>query len=506
MRHKRLFPGIILLLFSFILVSSAQDSPMPPGDQLLVWIGSGAQAGDQTAQNPGQLMFMDSSGTLTPISAVPLQSTRVIPCGNAATSPDGNTFAFYMGNDTGLLYIMQGTNPPVIVNDALHAMACVGNGTFQYTPDSSRFAYLDYDANVNTANYPKGWLRLYNTADASLLQSFENVTAFDINNDNAAFVVFFTDNQQLAVEAAINIWDGTTDREVATLTAEENCLYTDATIEVLPDGRLAAVMGYRCTVGDGRTQWQFYLIDPESRSATLIAGNFLPGRYFNFSRTNNIFTSSDGSVIYFTVPDGVTNYTVALATMDINTASTQIILPNQTIMPRLSQNTYANENPPPAFSRDGQWMVAVQNTPNNEATLTAIDLDAPDLPPIELSAGERGDLFSMMAITPDSSRVAYVAGATDGADNSLFALDLLTGVEFRVKRGRYGTGVMSPDGTHVAVINWQVIDDDIPPFQALALVELDTSAEQTLWQGGEIVDGDLSNQQFIYPLSWRRGS
>jgi len=506
MRHK-LF---IIVAFSLILfsgtVSLAQESPIPAGDQLLVWIGAGSEAGRHGSQNPGQLAFLDGNGVITPISAVPQQSTRVIPCGNTATSPDGNTFAFYMGNDTGLLYIMQGTNPPVIVNDALHAMACVGNGTFQFTPDSSRFAYLDYDDNVNTANYPKGWLRVYNTADASLLQSFENVTTFDINNENAAFVVFFTDNQQLAVEAAITLWDGTTDREVATLTAEENCLYTDATIEVLPDGRLAAVMGYRCTIGDGSTRWQFYVIDPDSRSATLIAQDAMPGRYFNFSRTNNIFTSSDGSVLYFTVPDGLTNYSVALATMDIDTAAAQIILPNQTIMPRLNQNPYARENPPPAFSNDGRWMVAAQNTPNNEATLTAVDLDAPDLPPIQLSAGERGDIISMMAITPDSSRVAYVAGAAGGADNSLFALDLLTGVEFRVKRGRYDRGVMSPDGTHVAVVNWQVVDDDLPPFQALTLVELDTSVEQTLWEGGEIVDDELTNQQFIYPLSWRRGS
>lgn len=501
-RVQLVFLLSLILIISSVFVVEAQDS-MAAGDQLLVWVGDGVAAGQHGASNPGELVFLDGAGTITPVMPVTAQASRVLPCGNMATSPDGNTFAFFMGSELGALYLMHGTNEPIVANDQMHALACAGNGTFMYSADSSRFAYIDYDDHVTNSNYRSGWLRIHNTADASEIVSFEAAATFDITESSAVYLRFFEDNLQLAVEAAIILWDGEFEREIATLTAEDNCYYTSATPHFLPDGRIALVMGYRCTVGDGRTQWQFHMVDPESRSATLVASDFAPGQFSIASQTNNIFTSVDGSIIYFTVPDGLTNHTVAIATMNIDDASTNVVIENTAVMPRLRTSPYDMENPAPIFADDG-WMIFVKNNANQEAILTAFDLNNPDLPPIELSAGERGDVISMMALTPDHSRVVYVAGRHSGGDNSLFAVDLATGVEFRINRGRYGRGLLSPEGNLVAVENWVIPGEDIDPFLTFTLVDVETSMETVLWEGGEVVDGELTNQQFIYPLSWRR--
>jgi len=75
-----LISTLLLLLFTLGLVSvTAADSSalIDANDMLLVWLGNGASAGQQSAASPGQLVWMDASGAVQPLMDVPPQTSRV---------------------------------------------------------------------------------------------------------------------------------------------------------------------------------------------------------------------------------------------------------------------------------------------------------------------------------------------------------------------------------------------------------------------------------------------
>jgi len=103
-------------------------------DMLLVWMGTGAAPGEHSASEPGQLVLMDNKGgNIQPVMDIPQQSSRVFPCGENATSPDGRHFAFYVGGDVGALYMMTGTDTHTQIAADFQALACYGNNGFQYS-------------------------------------------------------------------------------------------------------------------------------------------------------------------------------------------------------------------------------------------------------------------------------------------------------------------------------------------------------------------------------------
>jgi hypothetical protein len=101
--------------------------------------------------------------------------------------------------------------------------------------------------------------------------------------------------------------------------------------------------------------------------------------------------------------------------------------------------------------------------------------------------------------------VYYVAGGNNGNNNSIFSLEPNVSEDVRIRRGRYSQGVLSPDGNQIALMNWQVIDDDIPPYIELVILDVNTSAEVSIFKGLEIDEatGEFGDQQFVFPLAWR---
>lgn len=498
----------LLILLTFIAGSlHAQDSHLAPEDRILAWVAPGSRPGTQTASEPGEVVFIDADGNLETVFDVPLGTARVHACGNEATSPDGRLFALYVGgNDAGNLVMMRDASPntTLLVQD-LSTLTCTGNGTFQYAPNSERFGYLLYPANYGLQDSPVARLYVHNSADFGLLRQFDNVAAFDIADDVIAVVSFFTNRQRQATEVGFIVDDGNIDREVATLFADERCFYTSASVDVMADGKLASVLGYRCTVGDGRTRWQFYVIDPATFSATLIASDVAGGTFFSGARTNNVFGAPNSTVIFFTVPDGISTYTTGVRVIDVATSESRLVFPDSAILPRVTVPPYQKVNRPTVVSPDGNYLAIVRNDPNNRVTLTVIDLARHDLPPIEIPMPNRGMLIGEMLFTADNERLIYTVGTTDNEfNNSLFALNLQTGAEQRLRRGSYGYGVLSPEGDVAVISNWFILNVDAPPIYGVVSINLQTTEELPLFIGAEVIDGKLENQRFAYPLAWRR--
>ncbi len=496
---------LFVLILVMIPIGFTQDIGIQEDEKLLVWVAEAQRPGRQGAQNPGELLWIDSQGNFEPFMVLPPQTTHVMTCGRTSSlSPDGESLAFYAGADIGTLHILRGTDSLFVVDTDFHAMGCTGNGTFEFFPDSSQFAYIDYAPGSLDGAYGEGILRIYNNTTFEQIRQFELATAFDVEGSGLTYIRFFTNDRGEAVEAAVILWDGESDREVATLFSETDCAYNNANVKLLPDGNIIAIMGHRCSTGDTRTNWQYYVISPENRTATQITQSPQVGRFFAFSRTNSILSSPDGSTSYFTVPDGITNHTVALMSVEMGNMIMTPVLDQNTIMPRYTNNPYASENHPSIQSADGAWLGAVQNTADNEATLSLIDMSQPGLPPIELNAGSRGDQIVELEFTPDNSRAIYVAGGDNGDDNSLWGVDLVTGNNFRIRRGQYGWGVISPDGGRIAVMNWMPTENNQPPYATLVIVDIESTQETLLFNGGEVVNGDLTGVRFALPITWRR--
>ena len=468
-------------------------TPTPiPVSGVLAWLGTGASPARATG---GQIALIDPAGALTPLMDVPNTAARVTACGDQATSPNGRYFAFYLGADSGKLYLMDAAKAPVLIDD-VSFLTCLS--AFHYTPDSRRFAYIDYPSGATSSDYAAGTLRLYDTDTLQAAASFEHVVAYSLVNSGAMLVSFFANTKGDATEADISLWDGSSEREIVTLLpTEPECRFTSAQI-ALTGSQLLAVLGQRCTTGDGRTNWQMYTVDAGSGSATLIATDAQPGPFASFARTNNLYFAPDGSTAYFTVPDAVTAYTVAVASLSLSDYSINVPVDRQAVFPNFS----GAPNAFPRLSPDGRWLALVITSPDNQNQVFVLDLNAPDDPPLTGSAHSRGDLIPNLAFAPDSSHLYYIAG---GSDNSVFSLDLADGSEKRLVRGNFVEGMaLAPDGKTFALLNTVQVDDTRQPaYLNLVLADISSGMLTPVYQGADVTDGAVTKLRFAYPLTWR---
>jgi hypothetical protein len=164
----------------------------------------------------------------------------------------------------------------------------------------------------------------------------------------------------------------------------------------------------------------------------------------------------------------------------------------------------AGSNAFPERSADGRWLALVSTTPNAENSLLVFDLADLSVAPIMLSAGSAGDVILDMAFSCINERLFFIAGGANG-DNSLVAVDLSNGSDFRVRRGRFAPGIaVAPDGRTVVAMDWQVLEDETePPYLNTVQIDVDSGAVTTLFEGADIVEGEVTNQRFAMPISWR---
>jgi Tol biopolymer transport system component len=243
-------------------------------------------------------------------------------------------------------------------------------------------------------------------------------------------------------------------------------------------------------------------VDATNRSMTLLTSSPAEGRYVPVSRTNAMYVSPDGSTLVFAIPDGITAYTSALVKANLVEMGMSPVTEKFVVMPSVTARPYATENHLPVLSPNGSLLAVVRNDPNNLATLVVIDLANPGVPPIEIALNDRGEIVSELLFTPDSSILYYVQGGE--ANRALYALDMLSGSESRVSRGRLAQGVLSPEGTKIALIRRELGGERQTPYITLIAQDIATGNETVLFTGGEIVDNKVVNQRFAYLLAWRR--
>ncbi|MDZ4768915.1 MAG: hypothetical protein SGJ24_07290 [Chloroflexota bacterium] len=455
---------------------------------VLAWIGG--RDAVNTSGRMAQIALIGSDGTVSTLFETPDTGRPARACGERATSPDGDLFAFYVGADRGTLYMMRGATAPIVVREVEY-LACLGMGTFRYSADGGRFAFIDYTPGAARDDFADGTMRLYDSTSLAQVVTFEDVIAFDLGTSDALFVRFYANEQGVADEAAVLLWDGSTERELATLLpTEDGCRFTSA--QIVRGGEPLIIMGQRCTRGDTRTHWQLYDLNIEDGAVNLIQSDAQPGAFLTFARTNTLIASPDGETVYFTVPDGVAANTVAVAA--INRADNTITIPvaRQAVMPSFSGTTNAT----PRFSPDGRWLITVVTSPDADNQLVALELDAPDRAPLTLAAGTRGDSIPAFDIGLFSDRAYLIAG---GADNALFDFDLNSGASRRIARGRYVESLIA-SGDRIAVLERRQEESPVREFLDLVLVEIDDGAKRTIFEGQPIPGGGST---IAVPLAWR---
>ena len=476
---------------------------------LLAWIGQGLASGQPDTSAPGQIVFLNQSGETSIVLNLPQGTSRVEPCSEQAASPDGNFFAFFIGGESGALYTLDNTYTLREVNPSVSATACAGMGAFQYSPDSARLGYINFPSDAITGSVPAGWLHVQNTADAEEHIHEEEVAAFDLADDALAFVSVYTNPQGEADEAAIfHHKDGAT-TEVSTLVGTEGCLFHSAAITLAGNDRIYVVMGQRCNqTGWG---WTLYVVDAVNFTANQVMSDTFNGQYFPDTRTNTLTLSPDGALAYLTYPDGLTRFTTHMQRISLASfVADDPPFPVSNIeMPRYNARpTYdaPDDNVRPVFSPDGNWLAVVTRNANNESALNLIELGTPDLPPLVIEAGARGDTISSMAFTPDSRQLLFVSGGHDKNNNRLNVLDLATETQIPGPRGRFARQMaVSPDGRAAALADWRVSETpDQPDSLDVVVFDLETQQKTPLFNSADILDGQNTDRRFVYLLAWRR--
>jgi dipeptidyl aminopeptidase/acylaminoacyl peptidase len=475
---------------------------------ILAWVAPAAAPGRQRSDAAGELVYFAPDGTMETLMALPGGTTRVTACGDASTSPDGSIFAFMTtvtggGGESANLHLIRGVSTEIVtVAEDLNPIACVGSSPFHFSPDGSRFGFIDWADSANNAVSPIGRLLIYETDSAEQVANIENVTDFTLTDAGAVFASFFLNNDDEATEVGIFTWDGSNDSEISTLRAEENCTYTSASVVPTGDESLAAILGYRCD--GGATQWQLHTVDTANNTAQLELSEATGGRYFGFSDTNATWLSPDGETLWFTVPDGVSNQTVSLLSTAIDSISPTTVIDRFAFMPTVSDLPYDANNATARFSPNGQYLAIVRNDGSNNAVLHIVNLDEPSLAPVQVDAGDNGDTIATLAFSQDNSQLILVAGTDEGGNNALVQIDLATGNESRIARGRYSQAVIAPDASRIAAMSWVVYDEDEEPYLSLVVVDAASGEETVIFEGGTVDgEGNLTNQAFAYPLSWR---
>jgi hypothetical protein len=482
-------------------------------DKLLLWIGQGPSPDRKDSGSTGQIAYLNRDRSLQTLMEVPAGATGVYPCGSSAVSPDQRYFTFFVhapraGIDGGTLYQVSGSGEPQTVGDA-HALSCVGR-SLQYAPSvegqASRWlSYIQY-TNV-TQEYARGTLRIANPASLEQpLHSSDNVTNVYLSASEALYVSLYTNASNQVDEAGVFTWNGSAEREVATLFPTTGCRFTSGQVAPTSASQITVIMGQRC--GGSVSQWQFYVVDRESGAYTLALSGQQPNSFFPYTRSNNVIPTTQDGVVIFTPTDGLAVNTTGLTAVDVNdVAANTVLVQRGAIMARTnpsSNNFFLPENAPMNVSPDGRWLALTVNAPSQPPALAVVDLQSPTVAPIRVSVGSTGESVPMMGFNADSSRLYFLSGGTGGRDNSLQWLDLNSESTNRIARGQFGPGVIAPGGQMIALLAYRQTQEARPrPYVDLISIN-DAGETITLYSGsvrGE--DGGYSPRQFAYPLAWR---
>lgn len=502
MRRVTLF----LLLLLILVPLHAQEPPSPAG-ALLVWLAEGPEPERKDATLGSQLAAVFPNGVLTTLLEFDNTVIGVNRCSVLPVSPDGRRFAFFAhqpsaGIDGGTLYQMTDFGAPVTVG-TIHRAACALNG-FAYSPNSTEMAYINYQDVRDDSEFINGTLTVRNVDDMQELVKIERSSALTWNGSELIVLQFFTNADGQADEAVISLWDGTSTRELTSVLAAQNCRFAGGQVTTAGPDKIVMVMGERCRGGDGRTRWQFYVVDRATGSAALALSSPQEGGAFVSTQTYNVIGVNDGSTVLFSAADGVSRDTASVYNVDMTTlAPPTSPISRAGVFRRYTPLRYSLGEIAPAIVSPNRQFWAIVTALPDKSELVVIDF-ADLSAPIRIPLQRTSDSVRAMAFTPDSSGLIYVAGDKGGADNAVFRLDLASGVEQRLTRGQFGTAMaVRTDGAAALLQYHRTEEVQSKSYVDLVLVNPDGSQQDLL--GGVVLDeaGFLKTVRFAVPLTWR---
>jgi len=492
--------GLILIMF---IASSCGGGGAGNGGAILAWVADGESMTNIPTEARGILASMNDKGETGEILAIPTNTSRVIACGDGANSPNRRFFAFFIGNATGKLYLTDNGNTPKEL-DTTAPLTCLGMGTLQYSPDSNRLGYIVFAGDAVDKKLPVGTFVQRESSSGNEQFRYENTAAFDLSNSASAFISLFADNNGQFREAAIFHRTGDNPQEITTLFADENCQFRNAKVTFSGDNRLAVLMGQECR---NNSTWKFYSVDIAGKSASLALSGTAGGQFFSDSAQGSLIASPNGENIVFTVQDGVSIESTRLYMVKMNDIQENNPRIENAVMPRQPINRPYDYSvaSAPVLSYDGRWLAVVSKSPNNDYAVNILDLTAPDNSPITIGAGNRGDVISAMRFSANNQRLFYITGGHSTNNNSLFYVDIASGTETRVIRGRYtGDILLSPDGNSAALMEWELTETPRQPnILHVSLVNIGNGQSSRLFSGGTLADGVVTGSRFAYLLWWR---
>lgn len=546
--------GIIILLLALLTAAGsvynpilAQDeTPEIPADvpadtpadipaqtagergKVLAWVGSGRSAESRPGSSASELGYLGAGGEWELLLTLPQTFVGVYPCGDRALSPDGRRFTFLVheprgGKDGGTLYQITDAGQPVAVGPA-HALTCAGGDPFQYSPDSQRLAYIDFDYSENRI-YVTGTLRVLNSDTLQPVGEYPNAASFTLTERDLFFTRFYTNQSgavdEIAVMVVSPLVDGTAN-EVATLFPPVGCRFTSAQIMPIA-GKLAVLAGQRCS---GGSQWQFYTLNRDG-GGLITSPAVSSGAFTSQTRTNWLIPSWDDRTLLFSVADGALNNTARLFTLPMATTETGSVDSRTALIdggvrfPGYSFSRFPSSNVAmPQISPDGRYWVMVEGRTAG-SNLHVIDRAQPSISfDLIFVAGTVSQVF----FSPDSRTLYATIGETTGASNRLQSWDLTTLVadttaedataetppmpNRTLLEGAYGRTLIYPDGRAVAAVIWQRgTDNSQTLYQTLARISLEDgqvlqgllTPEQMI--GYNEATGLVNFQRFVYPLA-----
>lgn len=509
--YFRRIQSILLVLLVSVLMN--HDIAQAQSGKVLTWMGEGRSPENRASNSVGELVYISADGTEEKVLDVPANAAGVYACGSNATSPDGRHFVFFVnipegGRDGGVLYQVTGAGQPVEIG-AAHAYSCLGNGTFQYSPDGTRFAYINYDELPANSAYTSGTLRILETETRREIVTFPDVSAFELGNSSAILLQYYFDtentptrNDDLVDEIAVITWDGSTSREIATLFADVNCRFATSQVASAGD-RLTALVGQRCN----RSEWQLYTLHRDGTGLEVALTAPTGGQYALNTRTNTLFTTPNASRLIFTAPDGSETDRVQVFTVPtlniVEESALESVIQRGAVMPRYNARTFnLPDNAFPKYSDDRRWWATVVMEGSRPA-VNVIDLSASAITPI---VGTGSGAVLSLVFSPDNTALYYVSGQYERLENTLTRLDLDSGEATIIATGAYGAGVLSSDESTFAMVMWaEGTDSRASLYQTLALVNsADGSVTATLFEGITYnANDELGSRQFAYPLAFR---
>ncbi|GAB4329259.1 MAG: hypothetical protein Kow00117_15320 [Phototrophicales bacterium] len=492
MRLKSLFFALVLLVGTIV---SADGLNRPSNSaRILTWLN-----------NPDEIVYIAGDGEVIALDVdLPNRFAYAEPCSEQATSPDGRFFTFFAGSvqNGGSLYMVQNADDPVEFAEGVSWRACLGMGTFQYSPDSRQVGYINFDT-VNDNTIPSGTLTIRRTnAIQNTTFTAEKVAAFALEDDRVVFVDVTTNGRAIIYQRPTG---GETQEIIQLYTDSPNCTFLGAHLSVVDDNTLLLILGQsnRCSTN----RWAAYRIDETIPSATrIISGNTgvpaAPGSQIA-STTQTLVGLSSANSFYVFYPSGTQGrHTSNLQVVDRVRLDSPDVAASDMVMP--SRGSTAASTPVVSLNR--AYAAMVNQTADVDSTIYLFSLGNSTRDPIRIDGGSIGETISSMVFSADSRQFVYVSGGINGAENGLYRVtidDAQSGVSGnRVERGNYAAPmVISPDGNYVALGQWQGSGND--RYVSLIAVELKNGEATELFEG-RAIPSDRETERLAVPLSWRR--